>query len=273
MSVTDSEAIKALGLLSFEELSLLHDHKMALKKDHAAYVDAHPEIKTLLSGFMTALLLEKPQDVVAFASKHFATYKSLPHTELEPIVIAGPSGVGKGTLINLLLAAFPNTFGFSVSHTTRGPREGEVDGVSYHFIEKETMLKEIEAGLFLEHAQVHGNIYGTNKRAVQDVQEKGKICILDIDIQGVQQVKKAGLCAKYLFIAPPSMEELEKRLRGRATETEDKIQLRVKNAADELVFGQQPGVFDAILVNRVVDDSFRELVVMLKQWYPTVELK
>lgn len=263
---------KALESLSFEELSLLNERKEALKKEHTAYVDEHPEIKTLLSGFMSALLLEKPQNVVAFAVEHFSAFKP-PHTELEPIVIAGPSGVGKGTLINLLLEKFPNTFGFSVSHTTRGPREGEVDGVAYHFTAKDKVLKEIEAGLFLEHAEVHGNVYGTSKRAVQDVQEKGKICILDIDIQGVQQVKKSGIPAKYLFIAPPSMEELEKRLRGRATETEDKIQLRVKNAAGELAYGQQPGVFDAILVNQVVDDSFQELVETLKQWYPTVELK
>lgn len=190
--------------------------------------------------------------------------------QLEPIVIAGPSGVGKGTLINLLLQKFPNSFGFSVSHTTRGPREGEVDGVAYHFTTKEQVLKEIDAGLFLEHAEVHGNVYGTSKRAVENVQEQGKVCILDIDIQGVQQVKKSGIRAKFLFIAPPSMEELEQRLRGRATETEDKIVLRIKNAADELAYGQQPGVFDAVLVNRDLDDSFNELLATLAKWYPKV---
>ena len=188
-------------------------------------------------------------------------------------MIAGPSGVGKGTLINLLLRKFPDTFGFSVSHTTRNPRDGEVEGVAYHFIAKDMMLKEIEAGRFLEHAEVHGNVYGTSRHAVQEVQEKGKICILDIDIQGVKQVKKSGISAKYLFIAPPSMDELETRLRGRATEAEDKIQLRVKNAAGEIAFSEQPGVFDAILVNKVVDDSFCELLTMLQQWYPTLELK
>ncbi|KAG6574360.1 guanylate kinase [Phytophthora cinnamomi] len=198
MSAAEQEATKALESLSFEELSLLNERKEALKKDHAAYVEAHPEIKTLLSGFMSALLLEKPQDVVAFAAEHFSAFKP-PHAELQPIVIAGPSGVGK-------------------EHAHQ-PAAGE-----------DQVLKDIEAGLFLEHAEVHGNVYGTSKRAVQDVQEKGKICILDIDIQGVQQVKKSGIHAKYLFIAPPSMDELEKRLRGRATETEDKIQLRLLGA-------------------------------------------
>jgi guanylate kinase len=130
-------------------------------------------------------------------------------------VIAGPSGVGKGTLINMLLKKYPNIFGFSVSHTTRSPREGEVEGVSYYFTSKEKMQQEIEQGLFLEHANVHGNFYGTSKIAVKKVQEQEKICILDIDIQGVQQVKASGIQGKYLFISPPSMEELEQRLRGR----------------------------------------------------------
>lgn len=186
-------------------------------------------------------------------------------------MIAGPSGVGKGTLINLLLAKYPKTFGFSVSHTTRGPRSGEVDGVAYHFSTIEQATKEIEAGLFLEHANVHGNIYGTSKRALQDVQDQGKVCILDIDIQGVQQVKASGIPANFLFISPPSVEELEKRLRGRGTETEDKVLLRIKNAKGELEFGQQPGMFDLNLVNRDVDASLQEMEAALRQWYPGVE--
>ncbi|TDH65609.1 hypothetical protein CCR75_000696 [Bremia lactucae] len=266
------EASKTLVSLAVQESSHLNERKEALKKENAAYVEAHPEIKTLLSDFMSALLLDKPQDVVAYAAEHFSAFKS-PPTALQPIVIAGPSGVGKGTLINLLLEKYPNTFGFSVSNTTRDARKGEVDGEAYHFTARDKMLKEIESGLFLEHAEVHGNLYGTSKRAVQDVQRKGRICILDIDVQGAQQVKKSGISAKYLFIAPPSLEALEHRLRGRGTETEDKIQLRIKNAEGELAYGQQPGFFDAVLVNNSVNDSFRELVDMLKQWYPTVELK
>ncbi|DBA01809.1 TPA: hypothetical protein N0F65_002925 [Lagenidium giganteum] len=261
---------KPLNSLSFEELAILNERKEAIKKEHMAYVDAHPEIKTLLSSFMSALLMEKADDVVAFAKNHFATYR--PRTaELEPLVIAGPSGVGKGTIINLLLTKFPTLFGFSVSHTTRGPREGEIDGVSYNFTTKEKVQKEIADGLFLEHANVHGNIYGTSKAAVQKVQDDDKICILDIDIQGVQQVKQAGIKAKFLFIAPPSMEELEARLRGRNTETEDKIQLRVKNAAGELEYAKQPGAFDATIVNQDLDVTYNRVLDTLQKWYPRVD--
>lgn len=186
-------------------------------------------------------------------------------------MIAGPSGVGKGTLINKLLQTYPSLFGFSVSHTTRGPREGEVDGVAYHFTPKAQVEAEIAAGLFLEHANVHGNIYGTSKRAVESVAEERKICILDIDIQGVAQVKASGFRAKFLFISPPSIVELEKRLRGRATETEEKIQLRITNAAGELAFSQTPGMFDHNIVNDDIDASFQELLAKLREWYPAVD--
>ncbi|GLD97547.1 hypothetical protein PINS_up006237 [Pythium insidiosum] len=262
---------KPLQSLSFEELSILNERKEAIKKDHLAYVESHPEIKTLLSAFMSALLIEKPSDVLAFAKEHFASHQPN-YADLEPLVVAGPSGVGKGTLINMLLQRFPDTFGFSVSHTTRGPRPGETDGVSYHFRSKEEVQREIDDGRFIEYAHVHGNIYGTSKRAVEQVQEQGKICVLDIDIQGVQLVKRAGLRCKFLFIAPPSIEELEKRLRGRGTETEEKIQLRLKNAAGELAYAAAPGAFDATLINSNLDDCYDTLLKTLQQWYPKLDL-
>lgn len=98
-------------------------------------------------------------------------------------MISGPSGTGKSTLLKRLFEAHPNTFGFSVSHTTRSPRPGEADGVSYNFVTKETFLALVDNGGFIEHAQFAGNYYGTSVKAVQDVAEKGLICILDIDME------------------------------------------------------------------------------------------
>jgi guanylate kinase len=152
-----------------------------------------------------------------------------------PIVIAGPSGVGKGTLIARLRADFPAAFGFSVSHTTRAPRAGEEDGVHYHFTTREAMSAAIGKGEFLESADVHGNMYGTTFAAVSSVAAQGRACILDIDVQGVASCRRAGFAvAAYLFIAPPSAAALEARLRGRGTETEDKIQKRLGAAAGEI---------------------------------------
>ena len=160
------------------------------------------------------------------------------------LVICGPSGVGKGTLIDMLKQEFPDFFGFSVSHTTRQPRPGEKDGVHYNFVTVEKMSADILLHKFLEHANVHGNFYGTSIAAVENVKDTGKICILDIDVQGCRQCRKVQLPGTYVFISPPSFPELEKRLRGRGTETEDKIKKRLANAKGEMDARNEPGLFD-----------------------------
>tara|TARA_B100000767_G_scaffold194975_1_gene182009 strand:+ start:226 stop:807 length:582 start_codon:yes stop_codon:yes gene_type:complete len=177
-------------------------------------------------------------------------------SKLRPIVMCGPSGVGKGTLINRLMADFPGKFGFSVSHTTRAPRPGETDGVHYNFVEKSAMEADIADGKFLEHAHVHENIYGTSLAAVEAVATKGQVCVLDIDVQGAEIVKKSTLDALFVFIAPPSMEELEKRLRGRGTEKEESIQKRLANAAGEMAKTEVTGFFHLVIINDDLDRAY-----------------
>eukprot|EP00041_Stephanoeca_diplocostata_P015703 m.300477 g.300477 ORF g.300477 m.300477 type:complete len:298 (-) comp20129_c0_seq1:2382-3275(-) len=188
---------------------------------------------------------------------------------IRPVVVAGPSGVGKGTLINKLIADYPHAFGFSVSHTTRDIRPGEVDGVDYNFTDRASMAAMIEAGEFIESADVHGNYYGTSKRAVGSVLEQGKICVLDIDVQGVQSVKAAKVDPEpiYIFIKAPSMEALEKRLRGRATESEEKIQKRLANAVKEIAYADADSGanFDAIIMNDDLDRAYAELKEAIKE--------
>ena len=142
-------------------------------------------------------------------------------SRLRPIVLCGPSGVGKSTLIARLRAEFPASFGFSVSHTTRAPRAGERDGVDYNFTTRDVMQAGIADGAFLESADVHGNFYGTSFKAVETVAADGRCCILDIDVQGVASCRKAGFdVGAYIFVGPPEVAELEARLRKRATEGE-----------------------------------------------------
>ncbi|KAG8048815.1 hypothetical protein GUJ93_ZPchr0009g595 [Zizania palustris] len=181
----------------------------------------------------------------------------------KPVVISGPSGVGKGTLIAKLMKEYPSKFGFSVSHTTRSPREKEIDGVHYHFTERSKMEEEISEGKFLEFAHVHGNLYGTSIEAVESVTDEGKRCILDIDVQGARSVRASSLEAIFIFVCPPSFEELEKRLRARGTETEEQIQKRLRNARAELDQSNSPGLFDHLLVNDDLEACYENLKKLL----------
>lgn len=175
-----------------------------------------------------------------------------------PVVVCGPSGSGKSTLLNRLFEEFPNTFGFSVSHTTRKPRPGEEDGVHYNFVTREEMEKAIANGEFIESATFSGNMYGTSKEAVRKVQSAGKVCILDIEPQGVEQVKKTDLNPILIYNNPPSLEALEQRLRKRNTETEETLKKRLDAAVSEIAYGLTPGNFQKIIHNIDIDVAYQE---------------
>lgn len=174
-------------------------------------------------------------------------------------MISGPSGVGKGTLYNLLFTRHPDTFSLSVSCTTRSPRPGEVDGVHYRFVTAEAFEALAEAGGFLEHAAFGGNRYGTPRSVVDEARGAGRVAVLDIEMEGVRQVKRAGVDARYVFVEPPSVEELERRLRGRGTEKEESVRKRLAQARVELEYAKTPGVHDLVIVNDDLERAYKEL--------------
>ncbi|RHZ63309.1 hypothetical protein Glove_330g21 [Diversispora epigaea] len=178
--------------------------------------------------------------------------------ELRPIVVSGPSGSGKSTLLKRLFQDYPDKFGFSVSHTTRSPRPNEIDNVHYHFVTREKFKELIEKNYFLEYTEFSNNLYGTSISAVKKVAEQGKICILDIELEGVKLVKKTDLNARFIFISPPSIEVLEKRLRDRGTESEDAIQARLDAAKKELAYAAEKGSHDLIVVNDILDVAYEQ---------------
>ncbi|KAG0347576.1 guanylate kinase [Podila minutissima] len=173
-----------------------------------------------------------------------------------PIVVSGPSGAGKSTFLKRLFAEYPNKFGFSVSHTTRNPRAGEVNGVDYNFVTRDEFLAGVARKEFIEHAEFSGNLYGTTVNAVKSVGDQGKICILDIDMQGVKLVKATDLNAWYLSVQPPSIPELENRLRGRGTETEDSLQKRIAAAHGELEYAKEEGAYHETIVNDDLETAY-----------------
>ncbi len=184
------------------------------------------------------------------------------------IVMSGPSGVGKSTLLQPLLAE-SDLLEFSVSCTTRDPRAGEVDGEHYHFISKEDFELKITAGEFLEFANVHGNYYGTLLSSIEARVLEGFDVILDIDVQGAMQLKdilkknesfNLADVVSYLFIAPPSFEELSERLRSRGTEDEDSLAKRLGNAKAEI---EARFDYDYIVVNDDLEQARTELRAIL----------
>jgi guanylate kinase len=171
-------------------------------------------------------------------------------------VISGPSGAGKGTLTVELLKRVPSLT-HSISATTRKPRPGEINGVDYHFVTDKEFDNYIADGDFLEWAYVHSNRYGTLKSAVRDQLRKGRGVVLEIDVQGGSSVKEQMPEAVLIFIEPPSMEELAKRLKGRNTETDEELEQRLKNAIREMEFA---GKYDYIVINDDMNKAIDELV-------------
>jgi len=252
--------------------------------------------KEAMSSYQKKKKKKKPYHYYDDEEKNHYTHDEgqISSSIFRPIVISGPSGVGKGTLIHKLITYYneksdeiissheviDNTnkidhdndgiFGFSISHTTRAPRPGETNGVDYHFTNRDEMMKRIQNHEFIEYAEVHGNIYGTSSAAVQKVISSQRICILDIDVQGARQVKENSLLLTphFVFIAPPSMEALEQRLRDRNTETEEAILRRIGNARKEVEYGTYAGNFDYIVVNDDLEIAFQQLRQILEEWYP-----
>ena len=175
-------------------------------------------------------------------------------------VVAAPSGAGKSTLVNALLER-ESAISLSVSHTTRPPRPGETYGRHYYFVERAEFEREIAEGIFLEHAEVHGNLYGTSRTTVQELLAKGRDVLLEIDWQGARQVQVQVPDAVSVFILPPSREALEQRMRARGQDSEAVIAQRLAAAREEM---SHYGEFDYLIVNEVFDTAVAEMCAILQ---------
>lgn len=268
-NVGSTDAALLLGSVSKREalalvLGLLTYKVPIVAKTASEFVDAMASIQMGSTGMvgtvagLAARQIKKKRDGNGLEEPTDAAV-----TNKRVFVFAGPSGVGKNTLINSLMEDFPDRFGYSVSHTTRPAREGEVDGEDYNFVTKDQFEEMISKGQFVEYAKVHTSYYGTSYDAVEVVGQNA-CCVLDLDVQGVESVQKRreqGLDweIRFVWVAPPSVEALEERLRRRGSETDAQIKGRLDTAIREMSFAARSNVFDIIVVNDKLEDAYQEL--------------
>ena len=176
-------------------------------------------------------------------------------------VLSGPSGVGKGTVVAALRRIFPHIW-VSVSCTTRAPRPGEVEGVQYYFVDRDEFATMVEADDLLEHATFAGNCYGTPRQAVLDHLAAGRPTLLEIELEGARQVRRSMPDARFVFLAPPSLDVLVQRLAGRGTESADAVVARLERAQVELAAEEE---FDEVIVNNNVEQAARELAALIAE--------
>jgi len=175
------------------------------------------------------------------------------------IVVSGASGTGKGTICKRILADLPEV-AYSISATTRKPRPGEVDGKEYYFLSVEEFKAWIAEEKFLEYAEVYGNFYGTPLNKIEERLNRGEDILLEIDVQGALEVKRKCPDGVYIFLLPPSLEELKSRIEGRGTETADSLARRLKNAVAEIKIGLE---YDYAVVNDTIDNAVEQIKAIL----------
>eukprot|EP00920_Eleutheroschizon_duboscqi_P036171 GHVT01087436.1.p1 GENE.GHVT01087436.1~~GHVT01087436.1.p1 ORF type:complete len:241 (+),score=66.65 GHVT01087436.1:336-1058(+) len=187
------------------------------------------------------------------------------------LVVSGPSGVGKGTILRAVMAAHPAAFALSVSHTSRQPRVGEVEGLHYYFSTRQQLDQMLADGKFFESAVFADNRYGTSIQEIERIQRSGRICVVEIELEGVRQVlarPPGQLTTKCLFIRPPSIGDLERRLKGRGTESAEKIRARLAIATSELeAAAAMP--FDAVVVNQQLQEAVDAVAQLALAWFPS----
>lgn len=177
-------------------------------------------------------------------------------------VFSAPSGAGKSTILGRLSKLFPNSV-YSISHTTRSPRKGEVDGKDYFFVSKERFLQMIEEGKFLEWEEILGNLYGTSREFIEEALDRNQDVFMDIDVKGAKNIKNKFPKAILIFIKPPSLEELKRRLEKRGTEPEEVIRKRLSLAEEEL---KEADRFDYVVINEDLDQAINEIAgIILKE--------
>lgn len=260
--------------LTFQEIQQLNDRKNELKRSYSEYVRAHPEIRSLLNDFMCAVLMEKPEDIFEFAHNHFGAMQP-PRDDMPkghtPLIVCGPLGVGRATLIQGLKNAFPERVISPVRTTTRPQSAGEKDGSDFIFLSREAMTADLENGKLIEHETIDGELYGTSFSSINDAVATGKVCVLALDVEQAQTATEGARLEgmRLLFVRPPTSEAMADRLRAKGV-NEMRIPNLVQLCNEDMAFAKSPHV-GAVVVNAVLKSAMADFRSAVVEWYPHLE--
>lgn len=223
-----------------------------------------------MSDFLSTCLLHKPDDIFKYTKEYFSLLCKEPDIS-RLVIIIGPSGVGKGTLIKKLMSEFSEDLKFSISHTTRKPRAGEEDGKDYYFVSQEKFLDILNKEGFLEYNFFNDNYYGTSKKEVKRISDENKICLLEVDINGAKKIYQSGSASFYIGVFPPNPSVLRERLNNRGTESHEQINQRLKTAHREVEEMQNVNFLNAKIINDDVDLAYEKLKNSIVSFFPYLD--
>ena len=267
-----------------EVLAYLSTRKDELMQQHDQYITAHPEIREVLNDFLSAVLLSKPvslnqlsfssfpflclqDDVFVYAKEYFHPFNPTP-LKNKPLILVGPSGVGKRTLIDLVLREYGDIFDRKRSYTTRPVRDGnEKASENFHFTSPDEFARMAAAKEFIEcREKSPGCWYGTTYAELERIKSAGKIPIIEVDVDGAIEINKQALEGNFLFIYPPSFEELRRRI-GNRIETEQEFKIRIREAIRQIEMANNSVLFTNRLVNDTLDDAKDQFFTLIKALY------
>lgn len=238
-----------------EILAYLSTRKQKLIDSHESYISQHPEMREILNDFLSSVLLNKPDDVYLFAKEYFHPFNPTPVKD-KPIIICGPFGVGKKTLRKKVLSKYGDLFDYVISHTTRQKKPAEEDN-QYQIVTKEQFDKMEAEGKFIETAESWGHKYGTSYAELDRIRGEGKIPYIEVDFRGANGLKS--IAANFVFLYPPSIEELRRRIANRTEDTEELFKQRMSLAIKEVEQANNAVLFTNRITNDALDKAEQQV--------------